>query len=51
MWLDEKLKDEGKLEKLLIPFSSNEMKSHPVSKSVNILNSDCAELIAPLNSL
>ena len=51
MWLDEKVKDEERLGKLLVPYPSEEMTSHPVSKSVNISDSDSAELIMPLNSL
>lgn len=51
MWLDEKVEDEEGLEKLLAPYPAEEMRSHPVSKSVNIPDSDSRELIAPLNSL
>lgn len=51
MWLDEKVKDEERLEKLLVHYPADEMKSHPVSKSVNMPDSDSAELITPLNSL
>ena len=50
-WLDEKLKDESRLEKLLIPYPAKEMTSHVVSKSVNIPDADSEELIKPLNSL
>ncbi|MGI8494230.1 MAG: SOS response-associated peptidase [Pyrinomonadaceae bacterium] len=50
-WLDEKLKDTERLEKLLIPYPAKEMKSHPVNKSVNIPDVDSAELIKPFNSL
>ncbi len=50
-WLDEKIKDTDKLQKLLKPYPSDEMKSHAVSKSVNIPDSDSVELIKPLNSL
>lgn len=49
LWLDEKVKDEKKLEKLLVSYSAEEMKSHPVSKSVNIPDTDLKELIKPLN--
>ena len=51
LWLDEKVKDEAKLEKLLVPFPAAEMISHAVSKSVNFPDADSAELIKPLNSL
>jgi len=50
-WLDEKMKDERKMEELLIPYPAGEMTSHAVSKSVNIPDSDSDELIRPLNSL
>lgn len=50
-WLDEKVKDEERLEKLLIPYPAGEMKSHPVGKSVNIPAADSIELITPINSL
>lgn len=50
-WLDEKMKDERKMEEVLIPYPAGEMTSHAVSKSVNIPDSDSDELIRPLNSL
>ena len=50
-WLDAKVKDTDKLQKFLVPYPANEMKSHPVSKSVNVPDVDSAELIVPLNSL
>ncbi len=50
-WLDPKVNDTGKLEKLLKPYTAKEMSSHPVSRSVNILATDIPELIEPLNSL
>jgi putative SOS response-associated peptidase YedK len=50
-WLDAKENDTEKLEKLLIPYPAKEMDSHPVSKSVNIPDSNSPELILPLNSL
>lgn len=51
LWLDEKVKDEAKLEKLLILYPADEMISHAVSKSVNYPDADSPELIKPLNSL
>ena len=50
-WLDAKVKDTEKLRKLLVPYPSDEMSSHAVSKSVNIPDSDSDELIKPMNSL
>jgi putative SOS response-associated peptidase YedK len=50
-WLDAKEKNTEKLQKFLVPYSAKEMDSHAVSKSVNIPDSDSAELIEPLNSL
>jgi putative SOS response-associated peptidase YedK len=50
-WLDAKVKNTDKLQKLLVPYSDDEMSSHPVGKGVNIPDSDSAELITPLNSL
>ncbi len=50
-WLDGKLKDTDKLQKLLVPYSADEMSSHAVSRSVNIPESDSPDLITPLNSL
>ncbi|MDQ4121924.1 MAG: SOS response-associated peptidase [Acidobacteriota bacterium] len=51
LWLDEKIKDETKLEKLLVPYSADEMSSHAVSKGVNIPDTDLPELILPIDSL
>lgn len=51
LWLDEMVKDEAKLEKLLVPYPAGEMSSHAVSKSVNFPDADSADLIKPLNSL
>ncbi len=50
-WLDAKLKDTDKLQKLLMPYPEKEMSSHAVSKSVNVPDVDAEELIKPLNSL
>jgi putative SOS response-associated peptidase YedK len=50
-WLDTKVKDTGRLQKLLVPYSAKEMDSHPVSRSVNIPDSDSSDLIEPINSL
>lgn len=50
-WLDAKMKDTEKLQKLLKPYSSKEMSSYPVSKTVNIPDADSPELIKPLNSV
>ncbi len=50
-WLDAKVKDTDRLQKLLVPYSAKEMSYHAVSTSVNIPDSDSAELILPLNSL
>lgn len=50
-WLDVKDKNTEKLQKVLVPYSAEEMSSHAVSKSVNIPDVDAAELIKPLNSL
>jgi putative SOS response-associated peptidase YedK len=50
-WLDTKVKNTDKLQKLLVPYSIDEMSSHAVSRSVNIPDSDSEELITPLNSL
>lgn len=49
-WLDEKEKDPGKLQNLLVPYSTEEMDSYLVSKAVNYTQSDSEELIKPLNS-
>jgi putative SOS response-associated peptidase YedK len=50
-WLDAKVKDTSKLQKLLAPYSADEMSAHAVSRSVNIPDSDSPELILPMNSL
>jgi putative SOS response-associated peptidase YedK len=50
-WLDAKVKDTDSLQKLLVPYSAKEMGLHAVGKSVNVPESDSAELIKPLNSL
>ncbi len=50
-WLDAKIKDTNKLQELLKPYPAKEMDSHAVSKSVNIPESNTAELILPINSL
>ena len=50
-WLDAKVKDTEKLQKLLVPYPVKEMSSHAVSTNVNIPDSNSSELIKPLNSL
>ncbi len=50
-WLDSKGKNTDKLQKLLVPYSADEMDSHAVSKSVNVPDTDSDELIKPMNSL
>ncbi|HEX8397659.1 MAG TPA: SOS response-associated peptidase [Pyrinomonadaceae bacterium] len=45
LWLDEKVKDTGKLEKLLAPYPAGEMSSHSVSRQVNSPSFDDEELI------
>ena len=50
-WLDTKVKDTDKLQKLLVPYPAKEMDSHAVSRSVNIPDTESPELILPLNSL
>lgn len=50
-WLSAKEKNADRLQKLLAPYPADEMNSHAVSKSVNIPDTDSAELIKPLNSL
>ncbi len=45
LWLDEKEKDTERLQKLLVPYPSNEMGSHAVSKAVNSPAYDSPELI------
>ncbi len=44
-WLDAKEKDTNKLQKLLAPYPSEEMKSYEVSTSVNSPGNDSPELI------
>lgn len=48
-WLDAKAKDTGKLEKLLAPYSSEEMTAYKVSKSVNAPSNDSPELIEEIS--
>jgi putative SOS response-associated peptidase YedK len=43
-WLDPKIKDTEKLEKLLAPYPSNKMDSHTVSRAVNSPTEDSPEL-------
>ena len=50
-WLDLKEKNTDKLQKLLVPYIAKEMDLHPVSRSVNVITTNNAELIAPINSL
>jgi len=50
-WLDAKVKDAEKLQKLLVPYPVKEMDSYAVSRSINVPDSDSPELIKPLNSL
>lgn len=50
-WLDAKGTNTDRLQKLLVPYSADEMDSHPVSRSINIPDSNSSELIKPLNSL
>lgn len=50
-WLDPKENNTERLQKLLVPYSAEEMASHAVSTSVNYPESDSPELIKPLNSL
>jgi len=50
-WLDAKLKDTNRLQELLKPYPAKEMDSHTVSRTVNIPDTDSADLITPLNSL
>lgn len=47
-WLDEKIDDTEKLQKLLKPYPATQMKSHPVSRLVNSPSENSPELI--LNS-
>ncbi len=50
-WLDVKEDNTDRLQKLLVPYPTDEMILHAVSKSVNIPDVDSAELITPFNSL
>lgn len=50
-WLDEKIKDTGKLQNLLVPFDAAKMDSHAVSRSINNPAANSEELITPINSL
>jgi putative SOS response-associated peptidase YedK len=50
-WLDTKIKDMNKLQKLLKPYPAKEMDSHAVSKRINYPETDSPGLIKPLNSL
>ncbi len=50
-WLDAKEKNTDRLQKLLVPYSAEQMNSHPVSKDVNVPDSNSDRLIQPLNSL
>ncbi|HEX8195908.1 MAG TPA: SOS response-associated peptidase [Pyrinomonadaceae bacterium] len=45
LWVDEKVKDTEKLEKLLAPYPADEMSAHPVSRQVNSPSFDDEELI------
>ncbi len=45
------VKDTDKLQKLLVPYSADEMSSHAVSRNVNIPDSDSPDLILSMNSL
>ena len=50
-WLDEKIKDSSKLQKLLAPYPPDEMDSYAaVSRGINNPATDSEELIAPVNS-
>jgi putative SOS response-associated peptidase YedK len=46
-----KEKSTDRLQNLLVPYAADEMDSHAVSKSVNVPETDSAELIKPINSL
>ena len=48
LWLDEKVKDTEKLEKLLAPYPADEMQSHAVNRQVNSPTFDSPELINSL---
>lgn len=50
-WLDDKVMDSERLQKLLTPYPAQEMAAHPVSTDVNTPAADSSELIIPLNSL
>jgi putative SOS response-associated peptidase YedK len=45
LWLDEKEKNTERLQNLLVPYPSNEMRSHEVSKAVNSPTYDSPKLI------
>lgn len=49
-WLEEKVKDTGKLQNLLVPYPAKEMDSHAVSRDVNNPAADTEKLTAPVNS-
>lgn len=49
-WLDEKVSDTDQLQRLLVPYSSEAMASHTVSRAVNVATTDEAGLIEPVNS-
>lgn len=49
-WLDDKEADVSRLQKLLAPYPSEEMESHPVSRAVNSPASDAESLNQPVNS-
>ncbi len=48
-WLDAKEKDTGKLQKLLVPYPSDEMDSYKVSRSVNAPSNDSPELLKEIS--
>lgn len=50
-WLDAAEKNTQLLREFLKPFPSDSMDSYAVSRSVNVVETDSAELIKPLNSL
>lgn len=47
-WLDPALRDAGAVADLLAPYPADAMLTYPVSKAVNRVSNDGAELIAPL---
>lgn len=49
LWLDEKINDTDRLQKLIAPYSPKEMKAYPVSKSVNIPDVNSADLIKSIS--